>query len=1103
MKGNCLSRRDLIEITEKASGIDDRLGEMFFISNDREGDSSETDSIVNLRLEAWRQAAANGSKSRFLRRLSFDGLDEETAKLALRPAHLRKGAPLPDWTCFLRAALMEAVPTLSVAGERFLKQTEPVPFEDILASFVLAARRKLKDQAGKSYCLLSSDAHATLERSLLKDLAGLSSQALFLEFSLLREQTQPAAVRQFQKLFDPDPKSFYRLFTERMLNGGLAVFLKEYAVLARLLSQTSSFWIETCTDFLNRLSKDQPEIQHLFGVNCALDTVVQIKTGLSDKHCGGRGVLVLTFASGLKLVYKPKSLGLEAAVFDFLSWLNELGAPLPFKILKLINQSVYGWIEYIEHLPCQTKEEANRYYLRAGILLALVYVLEGTDCHYENIIACGEHPVLIDMETLLQPQVRAVPESDAEEARSLAFYRLRNSVLQTDLLPHWRFGRDHNVAFDLSGLGGGGEQDLPYKGRRLINVNTDDMSLKEERYKLKQQANIPVLDGAPLSLIEHAEEVITGFKQMYQFLQQQKSVLLAPGSPFYKLSGQQVRFIFRNTNVYSSINRKLLDPQYLRNGADRSIVLELLSRAQVDENNLPSHHTGSEVPKLWPLHTGEKKAMEQGDIPFFTAFSNSTSLEAVPGLLIKNCFTAPSFSMTADRLENLNEIDMKQQIGYIRTALNTRHSPASTGMRPEETDFYKSGGKPADSMELSSEELINCAVAIAQELQNMAIWASDGSATWIAPQLLLEARRYQLQPVGWCLYDGVCGITLFLAAISKIDDKSGFRELALAGLQQLNRILKSEERNRALSVLGIGGALGLGSIVYALTHTAQILAEDELLETAHRAAGLITVESIEGDRSFDIMSGAAGAILGLLSLYKADGSQSVLETALTCGRHLLANRIVSGSGQAWPTLGGKLLTGFSHGAAGIAYSLLKLYQATGEEEFREAATAAISYERDFFSPAVNNWQDLREERSDRPYFMTTWCHGAPGIGLSRLLGVVLLDSPDIRREIEASLNTTLQVGLQKIDHLCCGNLGRADILLEASRRLSQPDLYTSASTLAAQAVARAEQNNGFYLNLGLSGDVFMPGLFQGTSGIGYALLRLACPDLLPCVLMWE
>ena len=34
-------------------------------------------------------------------------------------------------------------------------------------------------------------------------------------------------------------------------------------------------------------------------------------------------------------------------------------------------------------------------------MLALVYVLEGSDCHFENIIACGEYPVLVDIEALM------------------------------------------------------------------------------------------------------------------------------------------------------------------------------------------------------------------------------------------------------------------------------------------------------------------------------------------------------------------------------------------------------------------------------------------------------------------------------------------------------------------------------------------------------------------------------------------------------------------------------------------------------------------------------------------------------------------------------
>ena len=49
---------------------------------------------------------------------------------------------------------------------------------------------------------------------------------------------------------------------------------------------------------------------------------------------------------------------------------------------------------------CASEEEIRRYYRRTGHLLCLVYALNGSDFHYENLIADGEHPVPIDLETI-------------------------------------------------------------------------------------------------------------------------------------------------------------------------------------------------------------------------------------------------------------------------------------------------------------------------------------------------------------------------------------------------------------------------------------------------------------------------------------------------------------------------------------------------------------------------------------------------------------------------------------------------------------------------------------------------------------------------------
>jgi lantibiotic modifying enzyme len=251
-----------------------------------------------------------------------------------------------------------------------------------------------------------------------------------------------------------------------------------------------------------------------------------------------------------------------------------------------------------------------------------------------------------------------------------------------------------------------------------------------------------------------------------------------------------------------------------------------------------------------------------------------------------------------------------------------------------------------------------------------------------------------------------------------------------------------------------------------------------------------------------ILSGSATTILGLLALYSQSVDQEILELAIACGNHLLNSRVVSDSGyRTWATLDGKLLTGFSHGAAGIAYALLRLYKASEETAFLEAAEEAIAYERSVFIPEQENWPDFRQSfPKDKPVCMCSWCHGAPGIGLARVATLDILDTPEIRQDIEAAITTTLNYGLSDIDHLCCGNMGRVEFLFTAGRKLNRPELVEAAMKLASSVVARAEEKGHYGYGTILD---FHPGFFQGASGIGYQLLRLAYPDQLPSVLLWE
>ncbi len=1098
-----LSQQDLLAIVGAASTLDERLGNEFLTD-----DAQTNGEVVKARREAWCQAVAKGDWEQFRQRLAWDGLDEERVRRALGGVWLYEGVPKPSWVDTLNEVLNLAaamplpgdVAEDSTTGEcrlLFLDPRRPFPFEEILAPFVIVARERCLARARAAYHLLENGAHVTLQRSLLQTLTSSAALALHLEFSIEHARSHSPLERLLAQVQNKDDRTDYWQFVARMYQGGLATFFREYTVLARLLATITDLWVETTVEFLQRLFSDWPQIEQVFGGASGLGSVTSVQPSLSDPHRGRRSVSALTFASGRKVVYKPKDLGIEAAYYRLLAWLNEQGMPLPFKILTVLNCSGYGWVEFAEHEPCQNQTQVQRYYQRAGMLLCLVYVLGGTDCHAENLIACGEHPMLVDTETLMHPHLRYEDQAEGMLAQLLAHEQLTRSVLGTGLLPRWQVRDDEGDVYDVSGLAGGGEQELMVQRPKWEHINTDRMTLEYEPVKIRGQANELRLDGMLLRPQEHTEDVVEGFQQMYCFLLDHRETLLAAESLLHEFVHQQVRFVYQPTRIYSLLAQKLLNPMYLRDGADRSIQLEWLGRTVVPlEGPLRDKR---ERPRWWSIFAAERQAMTQTDIPFFTAYANSNTLIISSDQQITASFQEPSFELVLARLKALGDEDLEQQVAFIRASLYTSVTPTVAHVSAaQSTDVGLCLNTPGPS---PLKGLVAPALAIAEQIARQAIQAADGSAAWIAPQYLTQAKRFQLQPMNYDLYGGTCGVALFLAAVEKVTGGAGYRDLALSTVQPLRQALQHYGQYTARDI-GISGASGLGSVVYVLTRLSQWLDEPTLLADARRAASLITPERIADDRALDIITGAAGASLGLLALYNISSDQTILDLAIACGQHLLQSRTEGKTGyQAWPTFDGRCLTGFSHGAAGIAYALLRLYAATRDRNLLAAAQEGIAYEDDIFSPEASNWPDLRVE--DQSEFSTSWCHGAPGIGLARIGGLPVLDTPQIRGDIEIALQTTLRVGLQGPDYLCCGNLGRAEVLLVAADRLSRPALCEASKERASQVVTRAEDTGSFRLHPLLPKQVYSPGFFQGTAGIGYALLRIAHTEMLPSVLLWE
>ena len=1140
---------DFANIAAKASGLYERLAGGIVPEEHVGVQHQAVQDQIDRRLARWRTVVGKDDERLFQRRLDWSGLNIETIRPLLGPVRLANGQP-PPWIETLKAIVHESKafgeessgddPTGSVDRPLAPGSTAPPgPFEELLLPLVRVARRKIERRLGRRYQVLSERASSQFERYLLNGLGGIFAKTLHMEFSIFRLSRQSRFEYRLGQLDNVRdlPRELYQQFNQGLLRDGLLSFYSEFAVLAKLASLKIDDTVDSICELVERLCGDWPDIQRLFlsndpepdncpGTNIGSTSapppsaIDEVEPGLSDPHLG-RTVIWLSLVSGQELIYKPRDLDLEAAFQALLRQCNESGPALSLKTLTILNRKTHGWVEYVRPLPCNDHEEAKRFHLRAGTLLCLAYVLNGTDFHYENIISHGEHPVLIDLETILTPRMRELRfDQEWDGAYFLAFRVLLASVLKTSLLPQWELSPDQRLAYDVSGLGGSGDESVTGQNEVWRNVNTDYMALTLQPSRVPPQANRLRLNGKIIRPEDFTEDIVSGFTQMYSHLLGRSDDWAKPGGELSHLRQRELRFVFRPTVTYGMILKRASTPEFMRDGMDRFIELDFLSRLLISSTDTALIETGlpgGEAPFYWPILEAELHDLERWDIPRFTALSDGRDLRIAPGKAIPDFFEISGIEESQSCLADLSDSDRDLQVGLIRSSLGARGTRGNlTYVSPSEP----SSASSPDEFEATiptGETLVEYAVELGRELQQHAIRSPDGSSTWIGMRLSPTADRYRLSPLEFGLYDGGAGIAMFLSALAHaapgdaLQHDGGFKNLALEALNPIRDHLrqleaKGEVQGEVLAgtALGIGGMTGLGSLTYAFVRCAGFLEDPELLADAERSAHLITPALVHKDDQFDVMSGSAGAVLGLLALYEATKMQSVLDKATACGQHLLEQRGQTGTGhEAWATLRGRFLTGFSHGAAGIAYALLKLHLASGQADFLEAAKEGIAYEDAVFSPANGNWPDYRTANSPsgEPTFMTAWCNGATGIGLARLAGLDVLDTPRIRDDIDTAVATTMRHGLDGGDHLCCGNFGRIEFLKSAAEKLRRPELGVSADGMAGNLLARANQGGAFRMFERLAFGMYSPGFFQGAAGIGYQLLRLAHPDRFPSPLL--
>jgi lantibiotic modifying enzyme len=200
-------------------------------------------------------------------------------------------------------------------------------------------------------------------------------------------------------------------------------------------------------------------------------------------------------------------------------------------------------------------------------------------------------------------------------------------------------------------------------------------------------------------------------------------------------------------------------------------------------------------------------------------------------------------------------------------------------------------------------------------------------------------------------------------------------------------------------------------------------------------------------------------------------------------------------------------TGFSHGAAGAGLALLELAAVTGESSFADVGRRAFAYERGVYDPTSKNWPDFRQSArqqvASQPSCATFWCHGAPGIALSRLRAGELLPDDVARNEAITALDTTRSwvasaIASGQVNYsLCHGVTGNAEVLLEGRDLLGPGAVELMLE--AADAGIESYSTTGKPWPCGTH-EGSTANLLLGLAGIGYFYLRLASPAI-PSVLL--
>ncbi|CAD5984847.1 Type 2 lantipeptide synthetase LanM [Streptomyces sp. KY70] len=882
----------------------------------------------------------------------------------------------PDWVVFVRAVIADAPAEAVVAGRDHPGLSGfalvVAPFAERAAGRLLTSPSNNAVRAGTAVGL--APVLQDFRSHLVGRLARLAARTLVLELH---------KARRAGRLAGEGPQERFRDFVRRTAGrDGLAAFLTAYPVLARILARTSLAAADAFTEMLGRLADDR-ELLASSGVlgdrghgaspgtlaaGRGPGALTGVEAGAGDSHRGGRSVMLLRFTDGSRLVYKPRPLAAHRHFNSLVEWFGSLPGTPSLRALRVLDRGEYGWVEYVEERPCSSTSDTHLFYRRQGALLALLHLLDGTDLHQENLIACGPHPVLVDVETLFHPPLSQAHSSDP------AARALHASVHRVGLLPQLLVG--DAAALDVSAIGGGRAAPSPIETADWADAGTDTMRLVRRSAQFSESANRPRLEGVAADPSAYTDALCEGFRAGYTAISDHRDELLGKRGLLTDFAQDEVRVVPRPTWTYTTLLDESTHPDLMRDAAERHQVLSLLRTPALGVPALPGLED-EEIEELWA-----------GDVPVFLTRPGSPDLWSGTGREVPPAPGPTGLARVEAKVRAMDTVDRQDQERIIRAAM------VSTS--PEPPHRAEGGARPRMAATAPEpEQLLSAARSVGDQLVSLA-YRHEARTNWIGLELLGE-RYWRLAPMAADLASGYTGPALFLAQLAALTGADRYAEAAREALTPVPGLLDAlHGRAEDLAVLGSGAFAGLGGIAYALAEVGSLLGDRAVLDLAGPATRLACAASA-AEEGYGVRGGAAyGAGL------PARGAPQHRPGRGLAGRRALRRADLRGAAP-----GGRGLRG---GGRGHRLGAAALRRGGGGEQYRTAGLRALR-------------RATVEVTAGR-----AWCEGAAGVALAVADSPDALVDPDLSGWLAERAGELADCAPLADDSLCHGELGLLELL---------------------------------------------------------------------------